>query len=147
MILGVIFSITGIGLLIALMFNMAIYALPLFAAVSAGRLAFASGAGWLGAIIVGALIGILTLGLGQFILAAAKSSSVRLVIALAFALPAGFAGYHVVLGLSHIGGAHGVWQTLFGAIGALIIAGAALARLTTPLISSSEEARGPRAVA
>ena len=37
MILGVIFSLTGIGLLIALMFNMAIYALPLFAAVTAGR--------------------------------------------------------------------------------------------------------------
>lgn len=147
MILGVILSITGIGLLIALVFNMAIYALPLFAAVSAGRLAFASGAGWLGAAVVGALAGLLTLGLGQLVLAVSKSDTVRLAIALVFALPAGFAGYHVVLGLSHIGGAHGIWQTLFAAVGALVVAGAALARLATPLIPSTDETRGPHAVA
>ena len=62
-----------------------------------------------------------------------KSNLVRLVIAVAFAAPAAFAGYHVVLGLSHIGGAHGVWQTVFAGIGAVIIAGAALMRLTTPI--------------
>ena len=133
MILGVIFSLTGIGLLIALMFNMAIYALPLFAAVTAGRLAFASGAGWLGAILVGLIAGVLTLGVGQLILGATKSNLVRLAIAVAFAAPAAFAGYHVVLGLSRIGGAHGLWQTVFAAIGAVIIAGAALMRLATPI--------------
>ena len=133
MILGVIFSLTGIGLLIALMFNMAIYALPLCAAVTAGRLAYASGAGWLGAILVGLLAGVLTLGVGQLVLGVTKSNLVRLLIAVAFAAPAAFAGYHVVLGLSHIGGAHGVWQTVFAGIGAVIIAGAALMRLTTPI--------------
>ena len=133
MILGVIFSLTGIGLLIALMFNMAVYALPLFAAVTAGRLAYASGAGWLGAIFVGLLAGVLTLGVGQLALGVTKSNLVRLVIAVAFAAPAAFAGYHVVLGLSHIGGAHGVWQTVFAGIGAVIIAGAALMRLATPI--------------
>ena len=133
MILGVIFSLTGIGLLIALMFNMAIYALPLFAAVTAGRLAFASGAGWLGAILVALIAGVLTLSVGQLILGVTKSNLVRLAIAVAFAAPAAFAGYHVVLGLSRIGGAHGLWQTVFAAIGAVIIAGAALMRLATPI--------------
>ena len=133
MILGVIFSLTGIGLLIALMFNMAIYALPLFAAVTAGRLAFASGAGWLGAILVGLIAGVLTLSVGQLILGVTKSNLVRLAIAVAFAAPAAFAGYHVVLGFSRIGGAHGLWQTVFAAIGAVIIAGAALMRLATPI--------------
>ena len=96
MILGVIFSLTGIGLLIALMFNMAIYALPLFSAVTAGRLAYANGAGWLGAILVGLLAGLLTLGVGQLILGVTRSNLVRLVIAVTFAAPAAFAGYHVV---------------------------------------------------
>ena len=141
MILGVIFSLTGIGLLIALMFNMAIYALPLFAAVTAGRLAFASGAGWLGAILVGLIAGVLTLGVGQLILGATKSNLVRLAIAVAFAVPAAFAGYHVVLGLSRIGGAHGLWQTVFAAIGAVIIAGAALMRLATPISAAPHDAR------
>lgn len=141
MILGVIFSLTGIGLLIALMFNMAIYALPLFSAVSVGRLAFASGAGWLGAVVVGLLAGVLTLRLGQFVLASTRSGLVRLGIALVFVLPAAFAGYHVVIGLSRIGGAHGLWQSVFATVGAVFIAGAALARLATPMTSVSQDAR------
>ena len=47
MVLGVIFSLTGICLLIALMFNMAIFALPFFSGVAVGRFAYDSGAGWL----------------------------------------------------------------------------------------------------
>ncbi len=141
MILGVLFSLTGICLLIALMFNMAIYALPLFAGVTAGRFAYDTGAGWLGAILIGLLAAIATLGVGQLILAATKSNLLRLGIAIAFAAPAAFAGYHVVLGLSRIGGAHGIWQPIFAGVGAVIIAGAALVRLATPVILLHE---GPR---
>ena len=141
MVLGVIFSLTGICLLIALMFNMAIYALPLFSGVAAGRFAYDTGAGWLGAILLGLLAAVLTLGVGQLILAVTKSNTLRLVIAVAFAAPAAFAGYHVVLGLSRIGGAHGAWQPIFAGIGAVIIAGAALARLATPIIPLHEDAR------
>ena len=141
MIFGVIFSLTGIGLLIALMFNMAIFALPLFSGVAAGRLAYDTGAGWLGAILVGLIAAVLTLGIGQLILAVTKSNLLRLAIAVAFAAPAAFAGYHVVLGLSRIGGAHGVWQPIFAGIGAVIIAGAALARLATPIIPLHDDAR------
>ena len=39
MVLGAIFSLLGIGMLVALMFNLAILALPFFAAVTAGRFA------------------------------------------------------------------------------------------------------------
>ena len=141
MVLGVIFSLTGICLLIGLMFNMAIFALPLFAGVTAGRLAFDTGAGWLGAILIGLVAAVLTLGVGQLVLEVANSTLLRLGIALGFAAPAAFAGYHVVLGLSRIGGAHGIWQPIFAGIGAVIIVGAALARLATPIIPLHE---GPR---
>ena len=134
MILGVIFSLTGIGLLIALMFNMAIFALPLFAGVTAGRFAFDTGAGWLGALLVGLVAAALTLGVAQLVLAVTRSTAIRLTIAVLFAAPAAVAGYHVVLGLSRIGGAHGLWQPVFASIGALLVAGAALTRLATPML-------------
>lgn len=141
MVLGVIFSLTGICLLVALMFNMAIFALPLFSGVAAGRFAFETGAGWLGAILLGLPAAVLTLGVGQLILAVTKSNMLRLIIAVAFAAPAAFAGYHVVLGLLRIGGAHGVWQPVFAGIGAVIVAGAALTRLATPMIPLHEPPR------
>ena len=141
MILGVVISLTGICLLIALMFQMAVFALPLFAGVSAGRLAYETGAGWLGAILVGLLGALATLGIGQVVLTITKSTILRLAVMVVFAAPAAFAGYHVVLGLTRIGGAHGAWQVVFAALGALAIAGAALARLSTPLIPLDQPQR------
>ena len=67
MMTGVLFSLFGIGLLIGLMFQMAIFALPLFAGVTAGRFAYDTGAGALGAILVGALAAAAALGLAQII--------------------------------------------------------------------------------
>ena len=139
MILGVLFSLTGICLLIALIFNIAIYALPLFAGVTAGRFAYDTGAGWLGAILIGLVAAIATLGVGQLILAVTKAHLLRLAIAVALAAPAAFAGYHVVLGLSRIGGAYGVWQPVFAGLGGLIVACTALMRLATPIVPVGQE--------
>lgn len=134
MVLGIVFSLLGIGILIAIMFQMAVFALPLFIAVTAGRLAYGSGAGVLGAIGVGLIAAAVAFGIAQLVLATTRSTVVRFIIAFAFTAPAAFAGYHVVLGLSHIGGAHGLWQPIFAGIGAVIIAGTSLARLATPLL-------------
>ena len=134
MVLGIILSLLGIGTLVALMFNMAILALPLFAAVAAGRFAYDTGAGALGAIAVGFVAGAAALGLGQAVLIMTRSTAVRLVVAFAFTAPAAFAGYHLVLGLSHIGGAHGLWQQIFAGCGSVAIGVAALMRLATPVI-------------
>ncbi len=141
MVLGVIFSLVGIGILIAIMFQMAIFALPLFIAVTAGRSAYETGTGVMGAIIIGLIAAIVAFGVAQLILATTSSTALRIIIAAAFAAPAAFAGYHVVLGLSHIGGAHGAWQPIFAGVGAIIIAGAALARLATPIIPVQDPAR------
>ncbi len=134
MILGILFSLIGLGLLVSLIFNVAILALPFFVALSAGRLAFASGAVVLGAIAIGLLAGVATLALGQVILAFSRSTTLRLFVALVFVGPAAYAGYHVVLGLSRIGGAHGLWQPVLAGIGAIAVGAAALARLLTPLV-------------
>ena len=134
MVLGVIFSLLGIGMLVALMFNLAILTLPFFAAVTASRFAYGTGAGVPGAIAVGFVAGAAALAAGQAILALTRSTVIRLAVALAFTAPAAFAGYHLVLGLSHIGGAHGIWQEIFAVIGSIAIGVASLMRLATPVI-------------
>jgi len=141
MVLGIIFSLLGIGALVALMFNMAILALPLCAAVAAGRFAYDTGAGALGAIAVGFVAGAAALGIGQAVLIMTRSTAVRLVVAFAFTAPAAFAGYHLVLGLSHIGGAHGLWQQIFAGFGSIAIGVAALMRLATPVIRPTSPTR------
>ena len=139
MILGVVVSLTGIFLLVAFMFQMAVFALPLFAGVTAGRLAYDAGGGWLGAILVGLLGALLTLGMGQLVLSLTKSTAIRLATMAVFAAPAAVAGYHVVLGLTHVGGAHGAWQVVLASIGAVFVAGAALTRLATPMLPVAPE--------
>ena len=141
MVLGVVFSLLGIGMLVALMFNMAILALPFFVAVAAGRFAYDTGAGALGAIAVGLVAGAAALGVGQAILVLTRSAAIRLTVAIAFTAPAAFAGYHVVFGLSHIGGAHGLWQQIFAAIGSVAIGVAALMRLAAPVIPPAPPTR------
>ena len=51
--LGILLSFAAIGFLCWLLFTLAVYALPFFAGVSLGMWAYGTGAGWLGAIIVG----------------------------------------------------------------------------------------------
>ena len=141
MVLGIIFSLLGLGMLVALMFNMAILALPLFIAFAAGRFAYDTGAGALGAIAVGLVAGAAALGLALAVLIMTRSTAVRLVVAFAFTAPAAFAGYHLVLGLSHIGGAHGLWQQIFAGCGSVAIGVAALMRLATPIILPASPTR------
>ena len=141
MVLGVIFSLLGIGMLVTLMFNLAILALPFFAAVTAGRLAYDTGAGVLGAVAVGFVAGAAALAAGQAILVLTRSTVIRLAVALAFTAPAAFAGYHLVLALSHVGRAHGIWQEIFAVIGSVVIGVAALIRLATPMISPTPPTR------
>ena len=96
--IGILSSIVAIGALCWLLFTLAVFALPFFAGVSAGTWAFQTGAGWLGAILVGLAAAALTLGLGQFLLAFIRPLWIRLAIALAFVAPAALAGYHATHG-------------------------------------------------
>src|SRR5690606_39210406 len=63
--LSVLASIAAIGVICCLLFYLAVYALPLFAGVTAGVWAYGTGAGWLGGIAVGAVAGLATLLAGH----------------------------------------------------------------------------------
>ena len=92
--------------------------------------AFHSGAGVLGALLVGIVTGAVTLAIGQIAFAIVRPPVLRAVIAAAFAIPAAIAGYHAVLGLSKIGVPSLVWREVFAWIGAFFIGGTAWARIT-----------------
>ena len=53
-----------------------------------------------------------------------------MLVALAFAAPAVFAGYHVVFGLAQYGMSSDVWRHVFAVVGATVIGFTAVARLT-----------------
>src|SRR5580658_4777974 len=102
-IVGIILSVFGIGFFCWLLFTLAVHALPFFAGLSAGLAAFHSGAGVIGALVVGVLAGGATLAIGQIAFATVRTPLIRALIGLLYAVPAGIAGYQASLGLAEIG--------------------------------------------
>ena len=128
--LGLLLNIAGIGVFCWLIFALAVYALPFFVAVNAGVWAYHTGAGPLGTALVAVIAGGLTLAIAQIAFAVTQALFVRAIVAAVFALPATFAGYHVVLAMAQIGVPSLVWREVFACLGAIFIGGTAWTRLT-----------------
>ena len=143
--LGIILSFFGLGVFCWLLFTLAIYALPFFAGLTVAFAAFHSGAGVIGAFLVGCLAGGATLAIGQIAFATVRSPLIRCAIALFYAVPATIAGYHATLGLAQIGVPSATWQEAFALVGAVFIGCTAWARLAmfAPLNIGQNFAVGP----
>ena len=128
--IGIVLSVFGLGSFCWLLFTLAIYALPLLAGLIAGLTAFDSGAGVVGAFIVGLVIGGATLALGQIAFAATRTPQIRAAIGLLYAVPATVAGYQVSFALAGIGMSTGGWQTAFAFVGAILSGVTAFSRMT-----------------
>ena len=133
-ILGILLCLAGVVALCWLMFNLAVFALPFFAAVTAGMAAMHSGAGPFDAVAIGFIAGIGTLVLGQFAIALLPSMLLRGVIALVFAGPGAFAGYHATHGLAALILPSETWRQVFAVSGAVVVGLTALGRMMVPLI-------------
>jgi len=131
LILGLILSFFAIGFLCWLLFTLAVYALPLFVAMTAGVAAYHHSTGLFGALLVALLAGAGTLAFGRLAFALSPSTLLRALIALLFAVPAALAGYEAAFGLVHLGMASNMWCGAFGAIGALLTGGTAFARMAS----------------
>jgi fermentation-respiration switch protein FrsA (DUF1100 family) len=114
-------ALTALLLMCWILFTLAVYALPFFVAASAGMFAYQTGAGAFGAALVGLLAGIVALVLGQTLLAIVRSPVLRAALAIIYAAPAAFAGYHAVHGLAAMGSPSAPWHELLSIVGALII--------------------------
>jgi hypothetical protein len=99
--------------------------------LTAGIYAYQTGAGPLGAIVVGFVAGGFALVVGQYAFALARSPIVRLVVGLLFAVPAARAGYDVTLALAHIGIPQEWWRESFTVFGAIAVGSTTWARLST----------------
>ena len=130
LVLGLVLNTVGLGLFCWLIFTLAVYAVPFFVAVSIGLLTFNSGAGVVGAILVGIVVGALTLVLGQTAFAMTRSTILRAAIGAVFAVPAAIAGYHMVLAMSQIGVPSLAWREVFASLGAVSVGATAWIRLT-----------------
>ncbi len=128
--LGLLLNFAGIGLFCWLIFTLAVYALPSFVGLFVFMLALHSGAGVLGAPILGIAAAGTTLAIGQIAFAMTRSVIIRAIIAALFAVPATLAGYQVVFAMSQVGVPSLVWREIFACICAVFIGGTAWTRLT-----------------
>lgn len=136
MFLSAFLSIIGLGVLVYVLFSLAVYALPLFVALTVGMYLYDTEAGLAVAILVGLFAGVFTLLVGQVVFAKVQSIPIRLAIGALYAAPAGVAGFSAIRGLSEIGGASEGWTLAFAIIGGIVIAGTAwvqIASLTGPI--------------
>lgn len=85
-------AVAGLYVL-ALLFRLASYALPVYAGLTCAFLLLGRDVGHLGAILGGLAAGIATLLIGQGLIAFVRSPMLRAGIALLFAIPAAFAGF------------------------------------------------------
>ena len=129
--LGILLSIAAIGFFCWLLFTLALFALPFFAGITAGAWAHDTGAGWLGAILVGVVAAGLTLGIGQVLLGIVRPLWARMLIALAFVAPAAIAGYHATHGIVKHTMPSETWQLVFSVIGAIAVAITTFIRVTS----------------
>lgn len=116
----------GLTLLALIVFNAAVYALPLFAGLSIGIAALHSGAGPLGAVGLGLMAGVFVAALGRRL---AASGALGPPVALLLVGAASLAGYQAGTAVAVLSGAVPAWAPVFGALGALVVSGTAWRRL------------------
>src|SRR5262245_5859847 len=129
-IISIVLALVGLAYLCWRLFALAVYALPLFAGVTAGLATYHSGSGPVGAIIVGLIASTITLIAGQIAFMTLRSPFIRAGVALLFAVPAAIAGYHATLGLAHIGIPAEGWRQAMALIGAIVMAATAWTRMS-----------------
>ncbi|WP_311028654.1 hypothetical protein [Mesorhizobium koreense] len=140
-VVSILASIAAIGVLCCLLFYLAVYALPLFAGVTAGVWACGTGAGWFGGIAVGFVAGLATLLVGHLLLTVVKPLWLRLIIAAMFVAPAAIAGYHATHGILKHTMPSETWVVAFSMVGAVVVGITAFARLAT-LASPGQSGQG-----
>jgi hypothetical protein len=120
----------AIGFFCWLLFTLAVFALPTVAGVYVGIWAYHTGAGALGAIVVGFVATGATFGLGQLLLIFVPWTWAKLLIIAVYMAPAVVAGYSATHGITLMAMSSPVWQTVFSVIGAVAVGITALLRIS-----------------
>ncbi|AYM83959.1 hypothetical protein G6L67_00025 [Agrobacterium tumefaciens] len=129
MIAFVTLSVVMVIAMCSLGLMLATYAVPFLFAVMATRFAFATGAGYVGAGIVGLFAGVGAYDFLAYLYATLRSPGLRLAIALIFAVPAAIAGFALAHGVAREAMPSEVWRKIFSLMGGALVGLTALARL------------------
>ncbi|WP_336810131.1 hypothetical protein [Bosea sp. MMO-172] len=114
-------AIGAIVFLCWLLFFLASFVLPFYLGLSVGLWALESGAGWIGAPLIGIATAGLTLALGHILLIALPWFSARLAVAALFVAPSVLAGYHATHGIAKHVMPSETWQVVFSLAGAVAV--------------------------
>jgi hypothetical protein len=127
-----VMSTVLIGTLCVLAYRLAVYALPVMLGFAVARIAYQTGAGMIGACIIGFIAGAMAYGLLSVLFVSLRSQTARIVVGLIFALPAAGAGYALVSGISENAIPSELWRFMFCALGGFLVGAAAFTRLSVP---------------
>lgn len=129
---AIVMIVMLIGMVCVLAYTLATYALPFMLAIAAARFAYESGAGLVGAGFVALVAGAVSFSILALLFATARTSMLRIAIAVIFAVPAAVAGCALVHGVAGEFVPSPIWRQVFSVIGAIVTELSALARLAAP---------------
>lgn len=132
MIAVIVMTVPLVIVLCVLAYRLATYALPFLLALEIARFAYGTGAGWIGAGIVGFFAGVVSFGILAVLFATLRIPILRLAVALIFAAPAAVAGYALVHGVTREVVPSEIWRQIFCIAGGISVGCSVLARLADP---------------
>jgi hypothetical protein len=132
--IAILMAATLVVMMCVLAYRLATHALPLMLTLEATRFAHDTGAGWIGAGIVGLFAGIASFGVLAFLFATLRVPILRIAVALIFAAPAAIAGYALVHGVTHEAVHSEIWRQIFCIAGGAFVGCSAFARLAYPSV-------------
>ncbi len=130
--------------LIWLLFRLAAFALPVYSAVGAGLFVHTHGYGTAAMLLTGFFTGIAVHLTGQAVFASVRSPLLRFLVALLFAVPAGFAGYQAMNGLFGLLIVDGAWANWLAVASGLATASAAWRSLAGTAPATGQAAPDPQ---
>lgn len=139
MIAPIFMAMTLVVMMCVLAYRLATFALPLMVALAAARFAYGTGAGWIGAGIVGLFAGVASFGVLAFLFATLRVPILRIAVALIFAAPAAVAGYALVHGVTREAVPSEIWRQVFRIAAGAVVGCSAFAKLADPSMFRAKE--------
>ncbi len=131
MVAVMLMSVALIAGLCVLAYTLAIYASPFMLGVTAAQFAYHTGAGFIGAGLVGFVAAVAAFGVLALLFDTLRSPILRVIVALVFTAPAAVAGYALVHGVTKESVPSEIWRQIFCIVGGAFVGTSALLRLTT----------------
>ncbi|MEH3158370.1 MAG: hypothetical protein PGN08_05175 [Sphingomonas taxi] len=132
MIVSLLLTLLGLGILARIVTQLAIHALPAAAGLWSGLAAYHASAGVIASLAVGVIVGAIVFTVGATIAATARSRSLTIGVGLVSAAPAALAGYHLAYRLSGIGAPANGWREVIAIVGAVVLGIAAWRSINAP---------------